>query len=720
MLGLVFRQAACGLAASLALVSAACFAGPARASGDFGCEPQLSLVPTAVDTQCWNAPFLNPQNDSRTNLQLLLNDAEGIGAPKPPPLTPLDEPWRRRLTRWETPFWLDDFRAAFGDEPDTGSDEFAAGEGSRCRSNDSGMADFQAAVEASRLKEDDKAALIALRRGHGASCGNAPADDSPPEEGKRLGSSLARQFASYSQGAASFYASDFAGAQSHFALARASRNAWLREAATYMQGRVALNAAQANAFGEWGELDRGRVDKASLDEAVRLFEAYLKAYPEGRYAASARGLFRRAAWLGGRNDELSALFAWQFDHLGPNARNTSVQALVQEADAKLLSEADLSGLKEPRLLATADLMRMRIFRDDKGQVVEPMQIRREELEAQRPAFAGREALFDYLLAAHAFYVDNDPAGALKRLGDMAPGAKMGSLEFSRQMLRGLGLEATGNPTAARGQFQRLIPTAEPLMQRPAVELALTMNYERTGDLGMAFLPGSPILSEDYRRQLLTYSASAELLRQQASAADAPETERRTALFVLLYKQLTRGRYKDFLADLKQLPPAAVFADTTNEPYDDPTRRLGLFHWSGTAAGQGYACPSIETVAGALARDARKPEALICLAEFFRKNSLDDSYVDEAPAAGELGGGPSQFPGGAFSRLDVYKQILAEPKATAEVRAYALYRAVNCYAPSGHNACGGADVPLSQRKQWFQDLKTRHSASPWAERLKYYW
>lgn len=44
------------------------------------------------------------------------------------------------------------------------------------------------------------------------------------------------------------------------------------------------------------------------------------------------------------------------------------------------------------------------------------------------------------------------------------------------------------------------------------------------------------------------------------------------------------------------------------------------------------------------------------------------------------------------------------------KAYALFRAVNCYAPSGANACGGKGVDAVVRKAWFQRLK-RHYPNP---------
>lgn len=89
-------------------------------------------------------------------------------------------------------------------------------------------------------------------------------------------------------------------------------------------------------------------------------------------------------------------------------------------------------------------------------------------------------------------------------------------------------------------------------------------------------------------------------------------------------------------------------------------------------------------------------------------------------ANELGGTPTQFGGQRYSRLDGYLQVLDASTATDEQRAYALYRAINCFAPSGYNACGAQEIELTQRKQWFAKLKSKYPKSPWAQSLKYYW
>ena len=104
----------------------------------------------------------------------------------------------------------------------------------------------------------------------------------------------------------------------------------------------------------------------------------------------------------------------------------------------------------------------------------------------------------------------------------------------------------------------------------------------------------------------------------------------------------------------------------------------------------------------------------------RVNGFDDFALDSQPAKDELGGTVSLFPGPAFSRLELYKAIIADAAAPAPDKAYALYRAVNCYAPSGNNTCGGVEVPTAQRKAWFLRLNKDYPTSHWAQDQRYYW
>ena len=69
---------------------------------------------------------------------------------------------------------------------------------------------------------------------------------------------------------------------------------------------------------------------------------------------------------------------------------------------------------------------------------------------------------------------------------------------------------------------------------------------------------------------------------------------------------------------------------------------------------------------------------------------------------------------------LYASIIADPAAPAADKAYAYYRAIRCYAPSGNNTCGGEEVDESQRKAWFNTLKRQFPNTKWAKELQYYW
>jgi hypothetical protein len=135
----------------------------------------------------------------------------------------------------------------------------------------------------------------------------------------------------------------------------------------------------------------------------------------------------------------------------------------------------------------------------------------------------------------------------------------------------------------------------------------------------------------------------------------------------------------------------------------------------------YPCPELKTVAAQLAANVRNAKALNCLGEFVRLHELEAVAIDQPLEEDQLGAGPSQFEGTAFSRLDGYITVISDQKAPTVDKAYALYRAISCFALSGNDHCGGhQDVPQQQRKAWFQTLKTRYAATPWAKDLKYYW
>ncbi|MEE9099244.1 outer membrane assembly lipoprotein YfiO [Pseudomonas nitroreducens] len=705
----------------------------ARASSDDSCYPSWNLKRDTLDV-CNSLPFLSPGNDSRVNLQLLLADAGQANLPD----RPLSDD-EQQLGYGKVPFpmarLLDDGQSAESDGPASGTqasapladlvariglpadslaqsaDSFASGEGSRCRSNNASTAqDFLSQlllIEGLPAEERQS-----LARGRLTLLGACQWDDTQltvilPGD---LQSAPGKAFATYLKGAAEFYSGRFGEALKAFRALQDSDLPWLQETARYMIARSQLNEAQQNAFDDMGYPDLRKVDKNVLKGAEASLGDYLKRYPQGQYADSAKGLLRRVYWLMSDEGRLAGEYAELFAR-----HDADLAPLIQEVDNKLLVTAHPADVRDPRLLAVLDLMQMRHHEPN-----EPRALDSAGLAGQKELFAKQPGLHDYLSAAYQLYVEEKPAEALKSLPEEIP-EKLDYLAFSQQALRGFALEAGNDWLAAEKLWLRLLPMARQPLQRDQLELALAFNYERSDRLVKVFAEGSPVQTPIIREILLRHVAGPDLLRQQARSTSASVEERDTALFALLYKDLLHGQYQAFIDDLALLPAEPSSKSLgASIGYLYGSMPLTLFQWPGGKNDSGYECPAIVDVARDLQQSPQPPKALNCLGEFILRNNLDGFPLDNPPGERELGGSDSLFPGTAYSRMDGYLKIIADKQAPEDDRAYALFRAINCYAPSGFNGCGSQDIAPSQRKQWFRALKSQYAATPWAKALKYYW
>jgi hypothetical protein len=698
--------------AGLALAAPFAFTSPAKASSDSTCTP-FWMVRQPNMNGCSSVALLSPGNDTRVNLLMLLNDRHGdVGVSY---ATFYNEMNRRGDAQ---PFAYGTFSTTLGRAP--AEDEDRPGySGSRCGSNDKGKADFAAALAAAKgVSANERTQLLEARNALKPECkdqSEMAASIATALNG--ISSKPGEAFANYLRGAAAFYDGDFGSAVTYFQGLMKSSNSWTKEAATYMLARAELNRAMETAFDDYGDLKETGIDLSALAPAERGLKSYLQAYPNGQYAASARGLMRRVYWLAKDESKLLAEYVSAFRRKNQDGLNMSLANLVDEMDVKLGSDLALSTVNDPHILAMLMLKKMRV---SEGADEKP--IGRAEIEAQRAKFSGQDDLYNYVLAVHALYVAKDADAALRTLPANASGS--GYLAYSQKALRALALDMKKDP-GARSAIVATLESAQKPFQRGGMELALAMHDERNGGLEKVFAAGSLVKDPEIREILLRYSAGPRLLRAQAGAKSGDKRERDMALYILLYKQLTRGAYKDFLAD-QSLIPAGTKPHVADDYSAPAYTNLGIFKWAGTKTD--FVCPSLTTLATALAGAPKDAPSLLCLGEFARLNGFDvgadwpdiPQSLDNLPQKDQLGGMPSLFPGKAFSRLEIYKGIIAAPTADANSKAYALYRAVYCYAPGGYNSCGGTDVPQSQRKAWHNQLKKSYPASPWAEKLKYYW
>lgn len=680
------------------------------ACADTSCYPGWQLG--ALEYDCAGRALISPGNDTRINLVMLMQSIQpGQGLPAEAKVDANDPQFGKVFLSWEG------LRASLWPEPAVAEPDY---DETKCYEALPGSADFLEALAAdSGVPAGERATLTGLRARAG--CHEGEWNDAG------VASQHGRAFLAYLKAADAFHKADYAAAEAGFAALTKAGNPWIAETARYMPIRIGLRRAAATSLDEWGDFaGPDKVDRAALASAAKAIDAYLAAYPKGRYALSAQGLKRRVAWLGGDTDTLVATYEALLK--ATPASSVAAADLAEEIDRKLLDREDAAAVvakqgKAPLLLALADMKKMRPVYDGPA-----VGLSAADLAAHKPQLAAYPDLYGLLEATRITYAGEDARPILSILPDAARVKGMTPLAFSREVVRGQALSALRDPNEA-GFWRELIGAASPFHQRPLAELGLALRWQRDGRVDQVFAAGSPVQEQAIREVLLQTIASPAILR--ASAADASRSghERDVARFALLHKDLTRGAFADFTRDVALVPGDANvdgglwgFARQERVP-------VGLFtkgQWS-----DGFACPAIAQTAATLARNPADQRARLCLGDFWRLNGFD-AFALHAPGEGArvLGKAPDLFPGKASYRDAIYAAIIADRAAPADIRAYALYRAVRCYAPSGYNGCAGparttaeleaAQVPLAVRKGWYDELKKRYPQSQWARALRFYW
>lgn len=685
--------------------------GTVWACADSSCYPTWQLAAPSYD--CAGRGVLNPGNDTRINLVLLMRSLSPVAEAGARSAADDDNrQFGQTFMSWvglKETFWP---QAAPTPQPSYDPAPV-------CAVSPDVASDFNAALAAERrLSPDERTALGKVRGQVG--CGDVAWDDAT------VTSAQGRDYLAYLKAADAFYKEDWAGARQGFASLTRAKSKWVAETASYMPIRIGLRSAVAKAVTEYGDFaGPDKVDPVAIAEARDGIAAYLKAYPKGRYVASAEGLKRRVAWLSGDTANLAR--AYEKLIAKTSGGDEAAAYLAEEIDIKLLEREDATAAiakagDTPLLLAIADLKQMRT---EEG---EPVAFAAADLAKQKAQFSAHGDLYGLLEATRAYYAGEEPGAILALLPDAARAKSYTPLAFSRQVMRGMALGRKNDPNEA-AFWRDLLSGASAVYQKSLVELGLAVRWQRDGRMDTIFAQGSPVVDPMIREVLLQTMASRAILRNNANDSARPAHERNVARFSLLYKDLSRGAYGDFVTDLALVP-----ADANNnagswgfaQQEDIP---VGLFRkakWS-----DGFPCPAIVQTAQTLARTPKDQKALLCLGDFYRLNGFDwFALYTSNEGKDVLGRGPDSFPGKAMYRSDIYSAIIADRSASPDNRAYALYRAVMCYAPSGYNGCSGpfttteamdaAQAPESQRKAWFTELKTRYPRSNWAKTLRYYW
>lgn len=714
-----------GTIAGGALIAAIGWSSPALASGDDGCDTAYTTN-LHIYRPCNNLMVIAPGTDTRISMWMLFMDQKGDRR------MPRPNDAAVPLTNWTN------VMAGLLPPPDPNARYTVRGTATLCDSDASGAPAFIAAVNAARgIPAAEKQALVAARETLSAYCrtktirrNDCPSwrRDEPqcqtalvPPTPVSASSAEGREFAAYLNGANGFYQSEFDSALQAFSSQTRARNAWVKEAAIYMVARTALNEAQTTTFNDWGDFDPQKaVNAPRANEIEGFFNAYINSYRSGRYAASAKGLMRRLYWISGQTQKLAALY----DEAAADGGRDPV-ALSSEIDLKLFAGQNSNyTLSNPILLAIRALSQMR---SEDFSTPHYTPITRAQVDALRPHFAGQDALFDFVVANHDFYVAHQPRAVLQRIAANPRATRFSNLEFSRQMLRGQALDATRDAGAA-AHWQGMLTGASDGYQRLTVELALAQHYEKAGNVAPVFAANSPIQSAKMREILLMNAAQPALLEQVARNTQSTPRERSVAAFTLLYKRLSRGEYAEFGRELAVIPSNAAPSADNGRYWLWGTDPAPVAIFRSTKSDAGYACPAMPQIAQQLVANPRNIRASMCLGEFTRLAGFDSVPIDQqwfpdSPRNNGVEGLGSERPAfgiGDYNRMAIYQRVIADRTASADDRAYALYRAVNCYAPSGANACGPQEIPQTQRRAWFNQLKQQYAQSRWARELRYYW
>ena len=690
---------------------------------DEGCYPQWSLANGGGD--CAGRIAIGPGNDSRVNLLLLASERAGMTfAPHAYPKPDWNaDGFGHVFINWSI------MRNALVPPP-PGDAVFTGASGSRCDGLAHAGEAFSAALAQARgLRPGEREALETARLRLAAVCGQKQADrpfagkpaavPPVPDWPQSIESAPGRAWLAYLQAAEAFYGEHWDLARQGFAGLVHAPDPWLAETALYMAVRVEIGAAQAGAFDKWGFYNDGAgLDQPAVARAGAALASYEAAYPAGRYHASAVGLERRVLWLA---DDYITLGKRYEAMLGAApAQSAQMLDLIDEVDNKLMygrkSQDRIAG--GPLLIAASDLMQMRRYDGDDDRLATAPHLSANMLAGQAQSFARDPALYAFVQANYAFYVQHDYARVMALLPDASHLPAYTPLAFSAQVLRGQALAMRGDRNEA-GFWRDMLHGATSPWQASTVQLGLALQQERHGQLAAVFAPGALVTDPDLRAILINHSAGPALLRSVAAGGGLTAQERHLALYVLLYKALRRGDYAGFLANRAMLD--GVPAPAPRAPDDYSAQPVGPVVFANGKTSEGFACPALVNTVTTLAAHGSDAHAQLCLGEFLRLNDLDGQQMpDIAPKSSQLGGTVADFHGTPIGRGAFYRNVIGQPSATASDKAYALYRTVMCYAPSGYDSECGLNLSKPERKAMFTQLKQNYPTSPWAQKLRYYW
>ena len=670
------------------------------------CEPNLAINDKNLNG-CSNLPVLYPANDSQTNMTLLLSD---LGLATIKPLTADGNLWDANYGT--VPFdaanisALTENRILNQREKLSKKDEIIFDE--RCYSFNSGNAAFISQVKINKNIPANEKQLLINERQKMNQCGDKIALIAVDPNW----SVTTRQYASYLNASILFYNANYSAATKIYTVLSTVEDTWLKETALYMLIRTSLNSAYTTGVDQYGDVYLDNINQNLLKQFLDHITVYLKAYPNGQYVASARGFMRRGLWLSKRQDLLVNEIVWQIHNPKSKFYNLEMSQLPAEIDRRVFNSQyfNVKNLKDPFFLATYDLMYMRMPASDPYRPITWAQ-----LAAQKEFFKAQPELFQYLQAVHLLFVQNKPQEALSYLPK--DNIKNNNyLQLSQSFLKGQILEKTGQKQLAEHYWNQQFAQAKDSYQKGLFETALSNHLAARQDYS-AFIGKKAKMSQlNLQRNFITQVANADSLQKIIQSNDSTLDQKQAATYTLLSKSLVHQNFDLFKQSFAFMPKNAVQYKGYNSDNEQLKNKpdFSNFICNGANITPQLKCSNLETLVNQLAQTPKDSLLNVCLGEYFRS---EQGYSVQQLGYAEQQ--QSSFSGKIFARGQVYKDIL-KSSSKDDLHAYALYRSIQCYAPSGINDCGDAEVSKPVRKQWYDQIKRDYPNSTWAKSLKYYW
>ncbi len=358
---------------------------------------------------------------------------------------------------------------------------------------------------------------------------------------------------------------------------------WVREASSYMIARCQLIIAQNN----WNGYDESikAVNQGMLLSADSSYQQYLKEYPEGLYANSARNIRRKIYFLSGQqsllDQELRQVMLAQFPPSISFVPDRPINGnIVKEFNNHFRGQIDFAE-DSPVLTAYAWLG---------PQKPNPQDL--IALKARERDFSGYPGLFHYVMALGLYKLERYQELLEITAEDMRDKNK---IWLSTQLLRARAYMRLDNHKSALRVFEQM----HALSDEDAIDVEIAEIALNSGDGLWLYSDESPITSAKNLRAFALFGLSDSELETARNKSEITGDKRRILLYELARRYILTSRFSE-LTELLDKEPLPFFSPA-------------------------------KTIAANLAVDPRNIEALVDIGEFLYKNYITPAsyFVDSS-------------------------------------------------------------------------------------------